>query len=128
MAELPVSSKISQLETIIDAVITAGDKIVEIYESDFKVEKKDAKSATKTKKWECSPTSRTLLQRPSRCNTDCHADCPMDATLRLLRFAGDQQNRVKAISGPELWIKQDLRYSFYQSIKRYNTLSNCERQ
>ena len=40
MAEPPVSSKIPHLETIIDAVITAGDKIVEIYESDFKVEKK----------------------------------------------------------------------------------------
>ena len=44
MAEPPVSSKILQLETIIDAVITAGDKIVEIYESDFKVEKKDDNS------------------------------------------------------------------------------------
>ena len=44
MAEPPVSSKIPHLETIIDAVITAGDKIVEIYESDFKVEKKDDNS------------------------------------------------------------------------------------
>ena len=44
MAEPPASSKIPHLETIIDAVITAGDKIVEIYESDFKVEKKDDNS------------------------------------------------------------------------------------
>ena len=44
MAELPVSSKISQLETIIDAITKAGDKILEIYESDFQVEKKDDNS------------------------------------------------------------------------------------
>ena len=44
MAKPPVSSKIPHLETIIDAVITAGDKIVEIYESDFQVEKKDDNS------------------------------------------------------------------------------------
>ena len=44
MAEPPASSKIPHLETIIDAVITAGDKIVEIYESNFKVEKKDHNS------------------------------------------------------------------------------------
>ena len=44
MAEFPVSSKISQLETIIDAITRAGDKILEIYESDFQVEKKDDNS------------------------------------------------------------------------------------
>jgi len=44
MAKLPVSSKISQLETIIDAITKAGDKILEIYESDFQVEKKDDNS------------------------------------------------------------------------------------
>ena len=44
MAELPVSSKISQLETIIGAITKAGDKILEIYESDFQVEKKEDKS------------------------------------------------------------------------------------
>ena len=44
MAEFPVSSKISQLETIIDAITKAGDKILEIYESDFQVEKKDDNS------------------------------------------------------------------------------------
>ena len=44
MAELPVSSKISQLETIIDAITKAGDKILEVYESDFQVEKKDDNS------------------------------------------------------------------------------------
>ena len=44
MAKLPVSSKISQLETIIDAITRAGDKILEIYESDFQVEKKDDNS------------------------------------------------------------------------------------
>ena len=44
MAELPVSSKISQLETIIDAITKAGDKILEVYESDFQVGKKDDNS------------------------------------------------------------------------------------
>ena len=44
MAEFPVSSKISQLETIIDAITKAGDKILEVYESDFQVEKKDDNS------------------------------------------------------------------------------------
>ena len=44
MAEFPVSSKISQLETIIDAITKAGDKILEIYVSDFQVEKKDDNS------------------------------------------------------------------------------------
>jgi len=44
MAESPISSKIQHLETIINAVITAGDKIVEIYETDFQVEKKDDNS------------------------------------------------------------------------------------
>ncbi len=44
MAKLPVSSKISQLETTIDAITRAGDKILEIYESDFQVEKKDDNS------------------------------------------------------------------------------------
>ena len=44
MAKPPVSSKISQLETIIDAITKAGDKILEIYESDFQVEKKDDNS------------------------------------------------------------------------------------
>ena len=44
MARLPVSSKISQLETIIDAITKAGDKILEVYESEFQVEKKDDNS------------------------------------------------------------------------------------
>ena len=44
MTVLPVSSKTLQLETIIDAITKAGDKILEIYESDFQVEKKDDNS------------------------------------------------------------------------------------
>ena len=44
MAEPPVSSKIPGLETIIDAVTNAGEKILEIYRDDFQVRKKDDNS------------------------------------------------------------------------------------
>ena len=43
MAEPPVSSKIEHLDIVIDATIRAGEKIVQIYESDFEVEKKNDK-------------------------------------------------------------------------------------
>ena len=41
MAEPPVSSKIEHLDIVIDATIRAGEKIVQIYESDFEEEKKN---------------------------------------------------------------------------------------
>ena len=44
MAEPPISSKIPDLETIIDAVTNAGEKILEIYKDDFQVGKKDDNS------------------------------------------------------------------------------------
>ena len=44
MAEPPVSSKIPDLETIIDAVTNAGEKILEIYRDDFQVGNKDDNS------------------------------------------------------------------------------------
>ena len=44
MAEPPVSSKIPDLETIIDAVTNAGEKILEIYRDDFQVGEKDDNS------------------------------------------------------------------------------------
>ena len=45
MIKSPITtSKIPQLEIIIDSIIKAGDKILEIYESDFQVEKKDDNS------------------------------------------------------------------------------------
>ena len=44
MAEPPVSSKIEHLDIVIDATIRAGEKIVQIYESDFEVEKKNDNS------------------------------------------------------------------------------------
>ena len=40
----PVSTKVVELETVIDAIMRAGGKIVEIYASDFQVEKKDDNS------------------------------------------------------------------------------------
>ena len=44
MAEPPVSSKIPHLENIINAVTKAGDKILEVYETDFQVAKKNDNS------------------------------------------------------------------------------------
>ena len=41
MIKPPITtSKIPQLEIIIDSIVKAGDKILEIYESNFQVEKK----------------------------------------------------------------------------------------
>ena len=40
----PISSKIPNLDSIMDAMIEAGEKIREIYETDFEVNKKDHKS------------------------------------------------------------------------------------
>ena len=37
----PISSKIPNLDSIMDAMIEAGEKIREIYETDFEVNKKD---------------------------------------------------------------------------------------
>ena len=44
MADLPFSSKIEHVDIVIDAMIRAGEKILEIYESNFEVEKKDDNS------------------------------------------------------------------------------------
>ena len=40
-SKLPFDSKVPELEKIIDGMVKAGDKILEIYETDFSTEKKE---------------------------------------------------------------------------------------
>ena len=42
--ELPFKSAIPELEKIIDVMVEAGEKILEVYETDFSTEKKDDNS------------------------------------------------------------------------------------
>jgi 3'(2'), 5'-bisphosphate nucleotidase len=41
ISELPFESSLSGLEKILDGIVKAGDKIIEIYNTDFSTEKKD---------------------------------------------------------------------------------------
>ena len=41
ISELPFKSTIPELEKIIDGIEKAGEKILEVYETDFSTEKKD---------------------------------------------------------------------------------------
>ena len=41
ISELPFKSTIPKLEKIIDGMLKAGEKILEVYETDFSTEKKD---------------------------------------------------------------------------------------
>ena len=41
ISELPFKSTIPELEKIIDGMVKAGEKILEVYETDFSTEKKD---------------------------------------------------------------------------------------
>ena len=41
ISELPFNSSQSELEKILDGVVRAGEKIIEIYNTDFSTEKKD---------------------------------------------------------------------------------------
>ena len=44
MTILPISSNIQYLNDVIDTIILAGEKVREIYESDFQVDTKDDNS------------------------------------------------------------------------------------
>ena len=44
MTSSPISSKISNIDTIIDALIQAGENVREVYDTDFEVNKKDDNS------------------------------------------------------------------------------------
>ena len=41
ISELPFKSNLPELEKILDGVVKAGEKILEVYETDFSTEKKD---------------------------------------------------------------------------------------
>ena len=41
MVSLPLPSKIPNLDDVIDGIIQAGKRVVEIYDTDFEVDKKD---------------------------------------------------------------------------------------
>ena len=41
ISELPLKSSLPELEKIIDGMVKAGEKVLEVYETDFSTEKKD---------------------------------------------------------------------------------------
>ena len=63
MTSSPISSKISNLDTIIDALIRAGEKIREIYDTDFEVNKKDDGSPITKADLESNKILRSVLEK-----------------------------------------------------------------
>ena len=63
MISSPISSKISNLDTIIDALIQAGEKIREIYDTDFEVNKKDDNSPITKADLESNKILRCVLEK-----------------------------------------------------------------
>jgi len=61
--KIPYESKISQLESIIDSIILAGEKIREIYETDFEVNIKDDKSPITKADLESNKILRSMLEK-----------------------------------------------------------------
>ena len=63
MKTLPISSKVSGIESIIDTVIEAGERVREIYESDFEVSKKDDNSPITKADLESNKIIRAALEK-----------------------------------------------------------------
>ena len=59
----PVASNISQLENIINAIMVAGDKVNEIYETDFEVNKKEDNSPITRADLESNVIIRAALEQ-----------------------------------------------------------------
>ena len=59
----PVTSNISQLENIINAIMVAGDKVNEIYETDFEVNKKEDNSPITRADLESNVIIRAALEQ-----------------------------------------------------------------
>ena len=63
MTSPPISSKIPNLDSIMDAMIEAGEKIREIYETDFEVNKKDDDSPITKADLESNKILRAALEK-----------------------------------------------------------------
>ena len=63
MTSSPISSKISNLDTIINALIQAGEKVREIYDTDFEVNKKDDDSPITKADLESNKILRSVLEK-----------------------------------------------------------------
>ena len=63
MKTLPISSKVAGIESVIDTIIEAGDRVREIYESDFEVSKKDDNSPITKADLESNKIIRAALEK-----------------------------------------------------------------
>ena len=63
MKTLPISSKVSGIESVIDTIIEAGERVREIYESDFEVSKKDDNSPITKADLESNKMIRAALEK-----------------------------------------------------------------
>ena len=63
MTSSPISSKISNLDTIMDALIQAGEKVREVYDTDFEVNKKDDNSPITKADLESNKILRSILEK-----------------------------------------------------------------
>ena len=63
MTSLPFSSKIPNLDGIIDAIIQAGEKIREVYETDFEVIKKEDDSPVTKADLESNKIIKSVLKK-----------------------------------------------------------------
>ena len=63
MKTLPISSKVTGIESVIDTIIEAGERVREIYESDFEVSKKDDNSPITKADLESNKIIRAALEK-----------------------------------------------------------------
>ena len=63
MKTLPISSKVAGIESVIDTIIEAGERVREIYESDFEVSKKDDNSPITKADLESNKIIRAALEK-----------------------------------------------------------------
>jgi 3'(2'), 5'-bisphosphate nucleotidase len=63
MISSPIPSKVPNVEGVIDAIVHAGDKIREIYDTDFEVSKKDDNSPITKADLESNKILRSILEK-----------------------------------------------------------------
>ena len=63
MVSLPYPSKIPNLDDVIDGIIQAGKRVVEIYDTDFEVNKKNDSSPITKADLESNKILRSVLQK-----------------------------------------------------------------